>query len=191
MKQQPDIALDFAFSFRSQASLVAINANGAITARRFDIGQRAEAKKWLKKHEKAGLYFHVNRVRDGVKGKAKKSDIDEVRHLHVDVDRRAGEDAEPELARMLARLEAHDPPPCAIVFSGNGYHAYWQLDAPVDPEVAEACNLALAQDLDGDVPCRDVSRIMRLPGTINWPNAQKRKKGRKPAMATVVRAFVK
>jgi len=44
--------------------------------------------------------------------------------------------------------------------------------------------------LGGD-NCHDVTRIMRLPGTMNRPNAKKRKKGRKEVMATLIHLDLK
>ena len=44
-------------------------------------------------------------------------------------------------------------------------------------------------ELDFSTPdhCRDVSRILRLPGTLNRPNAEKIAKGRTIALARVVK----
>ncbi|GBD47031.1 virulence-associated E family protein [Methylopila sp. Yamaguchi] len=54
-----------------------------------------------------------------------------------------------------------------------------------DFDRAERCNQVIAKNLGGD-KCHNVDRIMRLPGTINLPNATKRKAGREPALAKLV-----
>ncbi|MDQ3508818.1 MAG: primase alpha helix C-terminal domain-containing protein [Actinomycetota bacterium] len=60
--------------------------------------------------------------------------------------------------------------PSMIVWSGNGYHAYWLLEEPAeskeDLETAERVMGLLAAGLEGD-PVQDRSRILRVPGTFN------------------------
>ena len=92
--------------------------------------------------------------------------------LHADID-----DASPEHA--VARLEASPvPPPTACVSSGNGSHLYWALDDPCYDlsRVEDACR-RIARVLDGD-SCWDSARILRVPGTTNFPCARKRAAGR-------------
>ena len=79
------------------------------------------------------------------------------------------------------------PPPTVTVFSGGGFQAFWALGEPTeDLHRVERLNAALAHQLGGD-NCHNIDRIMRLPGTINVPNAKKRKAGRQPALAHVVK----
>ena len=72
------------------------------------------------------------------------------------------------------------PRPTAAVDSGGGCQCFWRLhdDEVVAPDAAEALNQMLAAMLDGDVAVVDVSRIMRLPGTMNPPGKKKRWRGR-------------
>jgi len=51
--------------------------------------------------------------------------------------------------------------------------------------MVENINKSLAQHLGGD-HCHNIDRIMRLPGTINWPNAKKKEAGRVPVLATII-----
>jgi predicted P-loop ATPase len=129
--------------------------------------------------EDANCYFHVNGLRPGRQNiKATKDDIGAIVALHVDVD-------DPD---ALERIQAFEPRPTAIVFSGGGYQAFWLLKSPSEElERAEQLNEALANLLGGD-RCHNIDRIMRLPGTINIPNAKKAANGRKPALARVVEA---
>lgn len=62
--------------------------------------------------------------------------------------------------------------PTLIVKSGGGVHAYWTLTKPyilTDDSRIYAKKLlhAIALCFGGDVKCRDMARIMRLPGTVN------------------------
>jgi hypothetical protein len=142
------------------------------------------------------IYFHVNPV---VKLKATKSareNIAALSWLHVDVDPRAGEDITKERERALAALQSPPngvPKPTVIIFSGGGYQGFWKLDFPIKlsgkPEAYEEAklyNLKLEQHFRAD-DCHNIDRVMRLPGTINVPDANKRRKGRKPELAKLVK----
>ena len=121
----------------------------------------------------------MNRLRASARNiKAKKPDIEAVRALHVDVD--IYDEA------TLAALRAFSPKPTVIVFSGGGYQALWRLSEPsTDFERVEQTNIWLAEKLGGD-NCHNIDRLLRLPGTINLPNAKKRAAGRVPVVARVV-----
>jgi hypothetical protein len=110
--------------------------------------------------------------------------------LHVDDDPRDGEDLGCERARLIAKAQSFEPIPSVIIDSGGGYQSFWLLKEPVpvdDAAKLEAYNRALATQFAAD-HCFNIDRIMRLPGTINLPNRKKRAKGRKPALARVVKA---
>src|SRR5690606_27995740 len=49
----------------------------------------------------------------------------------------------------------------------------------------EAINRGIRDHFGADA-CQNVDRVMRLPGTINFPNAKKRAAGRGPAMAGIL-----
>lgn len=180
----PDTAATILFleSFRAGGPwhLVAIREGRGPVARTFDPGRRDEMRRWIDARQgAANLYFHVNELRPEFRdGKASKDDVATVTYLHVDID-----DSDPA---VLEKLNAFSPFPTAVVFSGGGYHAYWRLnEACTDLDRAERCNISLAQSLGGD-SCHNVDRIMRLPGTLNIPNAKKQEKGRTVAAAYLV-----
>lgn len=64
------------------------------------------------------------------------------------------------------------PAPSVAVFSGNGLHLYWLLEAlpaqalPVWQIVEDTLFRAL-QPIGADASCKDCTRVLRLPGTIN------------------------
>ena len=70
--------------------------------------------------------------------------------------------------------------------SGNGIQCLWKLAQPImlgtdrDTVVAdaEARSAALMQRLGAKAGTQNIDRILRLPGTVNLPNAVKAKKGR-------------
>lgn len=162
----------------------------------FDAENQDRLKGWVEEQNNSkNIYFHVNPVRREVRRKVAREDLAAMAWIHVDIDPRASEDLDIEQERILGLLRAESsgaPPPSAIVFSGGGFQAFWRLQDPIildgDVEKAESAkryNLRMEQLFGGD-NCHDVSRIMRLPGTINWPTEKKRRKGRKPALAIVV-----
>lgn len=148
--------------------------------RTFLPGEQHQAGDWIEARQGTkGLYYHVNRLRAGTRNiKAKKPDIEAVRALHVDVD--VSDDA------TLSALRKFEPTPTVIVSSGGGYQALWRLTDPsADFERAERINIWIAQQLGGD-NCHNIDRLLRLPGTINLPNAKKRAAGRVPVVARIV-----
>lgn len=168
----------------------------SITTRTFRPEEKIDLVSWITIHGvDRNIYFSVNPTVRPVDKKAERTDIAALAWLHVDVDPRPREDLRAEQVRALSLLQNPPggiPPPTAIVFSGGGYQGFWRLREPfaIDGDLSKAeeakrWNLQLELVFGGD-SCHNVDRIMRLPGTVNWPNAKKRGKGRVPALASVV-----
>lgn len=144
---------------------------------------------WLETHNGfRNLYFHTNPVRYAVSKKAERTDIKEVCYLHVDIDVAAGEDLKEGRERCLRALTKERPKeipePTVIVSSGGGVQAFWKLQEPIPingemglAEDAKRYNQYLEVVFGAD-NCHNIDRIMRLPGTMNLPDAKKLKKGR-------------
>lgn len=138
-----------------------------------------------------GIYYSPNPTTATVK-RATKNDVIFAAYLYIDIDPRAGEDLVKEQERMRLALSRFIPRPTFVVMSGGGYQALWRLAAPVDldgengPETAriEGFNKAIEIALGGD-NCHSIEHLYRLPGTINWPHAKKRKRGQVPTLAWV------
>jgi hypothetical protein len=169
----------------------------AIDTKTFGPATEEAALAWLKTFNgDRNIYWSTNPPTRALTKKAEREDIKEVAYLHVDIDPRAGEDLEAERVRCLAlftdKLPASVPPPTVVLFSGGGYQAFWKLEAPIPVNG----DLALAEDakrynqqlelLFGGDNCHNIDRIMRLPGTINVPDAKKIKKGRTPTLARLI-----
>lgn len=154
-----------------------------------------EACAWLGTHGEFNCYYSVNPTLRDLQKKADREDISALEYLHVDVDPRAKEDPVRERERAIGLLRAPPggiPIPTGIVSSGGGFNALWKLRDPVRidgklelAEEAKLYNLQIETVFQAD-RCHNVDRILRLPGTVNWPNAVKRKKGREPALAELV-----
>lgn len=163
----------------------------------FGPGDKAKFLKWIAAAAAmpANCYFSVGEPLKAVTKKMERADIARVWYLHVDLDPRAGEDLAQEQERILNLLRnppAPLPPPTGIVYSGGGYQGYWALSEPLTVDglvnVAEELklyNVQIERALGGD-NCHDISRILRVPDTVNVPDEKKVKKGRVPALAQEV-----
>lgn len=187
------LSLDFLKQFRPGGpwTLTAVPVEGGkLDTATFEAKAAKKIEAWLKKYgAKHNIYFSVNPTCTAVSKKASRSDIAAVEYLHVDVDPRAGEDLAIEQKRILKKIRDFKQMPTCIIFSGGGYQVFWRLEEPIltggdvqKAEDAKRYNMQLEMLLGGD-NCHDISRIMRLPGTMNRPNAKKRKKGRVEVMA--------
>ena len=201
---KPNLAEAVAFAVSlptDQAHLCAIHpaGNRPVVGRSFpktEAGQAA-ALRWLVEADRKGygIYFNANEVKPLGKqhAKAKEAEVLTVRFLHVDADLPAGtapDAVETARAELLAKIKAAPLVPSLIINSGNGFGLFWELAEPITVtaeklEDIKARNVALADQLGGD-DCANLDRVMRLPFTVNRPNAKKIKAGRVPVLADVV-----
>lgn len=175
--------------------LVAINPAPGEQITAETVTDSAGVERFCEAYRSWNLYYSLNPTTRALDKKAKREDIASVEYFHVDIDPRAGEDLEPERARierLIAELPTGIPAPTVTVFSGGGYNLLWKLERPIPiagdlaaAEDAKLYNLRLESLLGGD-NCHNIDRILRLPGTTNWPNARKVKRGRVPTEARLV-----
>lgn len=163
----------------------------------FDATEKAKFLKWIAAGAAmpANCYYSLAEPMGRFTKKMERTDCKAVHYFHVDLDPRAGEDLAREQERILNLLR--NPPegvplPTGIIFSGGGYQALWALSDPLHVdgrmEIAEDLKLYNLQleRLFGADNCHDISRILRLPGTVNVPDTKKKAKGRVEALAEVV-----
>ena len=84
----------------------------------------------------------------------------------------------------LRAMNSLPVPPDIIVDTGGGVHAYWTLSAHIPVDTAETIMRGIAKRHKAD-HCWDRSRIMRLPGTVNWKYSQE---GAEPVRARILKA---
>ncbi|RZN25579.1 DNA-primase RepB domain-containing protein [Bradyrhizobium sp. Leo121] len=122
---------------------------------------------------KRGLFFCTGIVKQGAR--RAKENIVQTACLHTDIDF-SNLDGDPDRAEVLRQLARLRYPPSIIVFSGHGLHCYWLFKEAVDTqENIERIETALRQLADlvgGDLQCREVARLMRLPGTHNTKDGE-------------------
>jgi hypothetical protein len=190
-----DAAIDFLCHWYGTVVLVAILPDtGRTEAHVFRKTDPDATRAWIETWQMRGygIHHHVNRTRDNVCKKATREEMENALAAHVDVDpsKEPGADKEAGRATILAELEAQKPPFDVIVDTGNGYAGYYRLwhEAGQDLRGVEARNLALVEMFGGDPSAHNIDRIMRVPGTLNYPNASKRRAGWGVGVARVVRA---
>jgi hypothetical protein len=126
--------------------------------------------------------------------------------IHVDIDPPITVTTPEELAAWQAQMKQRvlTLNPSVSVFSGSGFQLLWLLDQPRPlglvgdgtfhslptlVEEIESRNRGVAQSFgaEGDDIATGVQTLLRLPGTLNYPNSAKRAKGRtEPVLAEVI-----
>ncbi len=186
-------------------SSLPVEKNGGLRSARFSADETGAALDWVRKNnDTRNIYFHVAQwtdeavraIRTGKKPKLGKGDVRDVGHVWVDIDPPSGVDLDEWLASTLAALDAFPLRPTFVLLSGGGVWAFWALTTPytIDGDLARAAcferytrGIACQfQALGGD-KAYDVARLARLAGSVNRPDKGKVAKGRKPALARVLR----
>lgn len=120
------------------------------------------------------------------KRRGKNSDVSHFMALWVDVD---FHDAEAETRKRfwdtVKIFTEAGIPPSIIVESGHGLHAYWLLDKPYLIKEARPCCAGIQDTFQTSDMINDPSRVLRMPGTVNWKDAKH------PATCRVIEATYK
>lgn len=128
----------------------------------------AEMNKYLR-----SVYGVRNAIRDGVAGSATDADIEAAFFLWADAD----DDGATE------NVKRFDGPKPNIVLKtgrvpGERIHTYWELDEPcLNLGAWRERQQAIAAHFSSDVRVVNPSRIMRIAGTVTYPDPKKRAKG--------------
>lgn len=172
-------------SIPEQVHLVAISESGNVQGR--DFGRDYEAAvAWAaaQNDNRTNVYFSPHVVRTGRHTKPSKADIAQARLIGVDIDP-PKDGGTFDKRTMLERLVEHIIPPSFVLDSGNGLQAFYRVTDGT-PDQCEAVACGLIQQFAGDRGTHNFDRIMRLPGTVNWPNEHKKLRGCIPCQANVV-----
>jgi len=119
------------------------------------------------------VYFGVN-PRVGNAGKKENVHYLSAFHAEVDYGKTGHKKVSPceTYDEALQSIQSFNPEPTVIVHSGGGFHCYWVLSNPVKVsdigiDVLEGINKNLSRKLGGDPGTHDISRVLRVPGTLN------------------------
>jgi AAA domain-containing protein len=206
LRGNPEKAVEELRSFRKHGpwNLAAIAPDGGrIEVVSFKGAMQITAmRKWIAGHDgEMNLYWTPNPTRKPMTRKPKKEDIGRADFAFVDLDPKPGETPAEAKRRHREALEDLAQPPTFTYDTGGGLCALWMLAdpkkiAPGDAEgiaAYEAINIGLRNALGGKEAgadaCHSIDHLMRVPHTVNMPNAIKRAKGRVPVVAGDVERF--
>ena len=198
-----DGAVDFLANIAGNGTvaLAAIVPDGPLTGRTFDTStEQADIAAWLQaRNGKANLYFSLNEPKPesecaGKAGKLLERDVARIRGITVDLDPE-GSDYNSERKRLLSLAQEWPDhflaPATAAIDSGNGVQLIWLFPTPL---LATADNIAAVKaqargmnKMLGSDAVQSVDHLFRVPGMINLPNEKKRRKGRTPTEARLLR----
>lgn len=158
--------------------------------------QAAQAEVWVTEANAQGrnCYFHTN-VSDVTNKRLSKLDVKAARFAWADIDPDIKRFSSYEKARcylnsLIPSLMEHAS---IIIDSGNGLQVLYRLATPLNirdqesKEEYEIVNRAVAKCWNAD-STQDCSRILRLPGTLNYPSQAKVDKGypSTPSIAKII-----
>lgn len=156
------------------------------------VGTVEEAAAWCARSDERGTNLYAGLVRRGEQRDEKgqlvrrESNLLGGQVLWVDLDEGTREECEARLAQLPVQ-------PTLTIDSGGGMHALWKLEEPIDcvaeppwPERMRHVLRGLQDALGGDPAVTDPTRIFRIAGTTNYPNARKRLRGREPRRSCIL-----
>jgi hypothetical protein len=187
---------------RGRHHLTAISGEGEIVSRLFANAADEEITAWVTQFAEWGLYYSANEPAAGAPNrKLSKAHIARLRMAWVEIDIVLPVEARdwtlPEkqawvagqreilIARAAVIAGTGPCPPTIVLDSGNGVHLLWLFAQTLDATAEngrhardlEDLNRGLAAAFGGDA-VHNVDRILRLPGTVNRPDARKRAQGK-------------
>ena len=158
----------------------------------------AAAVEWSAQMNAAGwnIYHHMH-VGEGATRRLQKHMVTHLRVLHADVDPPKGMKpwhVEPQpytdwfngTLEELQRLGASK-----IIFSGRGIQGFWMLpqalpNIPLNLHRIESVNFGLLHHLRTESGTQDITRVMKLPGLVAYPNTDKVASGWQPQAVAVL-----
>jgi hypothetical protein len=153
-----------------------------------------KARRFIAAHmqKQRNIHYNVNKCKADQSRKATRADIVAIEYLHVDIDPADDETPEQFRERISAKIQAFDRPPTFTINSGNGVHLLWKLRTKIKPDAdgpitadVEARNKALAEHFGAD-DAYEINRMLRVPGTKNYPDASKSERGRVPVASVLI-----
>ena len=177
-------------------TLTSIIPDGKTATRTFGRGGLDAAATWIAAEQADGhnLYFQPNETMPGCNKKPAKSDMMAALCRFVDIDPLDDQFSLPEERERLAGLAAHlvadsSYPLTAIIDSGNGLQPIWavvrEVLSPKGIARIEKETKAI-EDALGAGGTHNIDRLLRLPGTVNYPNLKKRRLGRGVCRARLI-----
>jgi hypothetical protein len=121
-----------------------------------------EFQRWLRhmNAQKYEVYVSMNSLQPGARGRTK-ADIDQIRHVYLDLD-----EAGPEALKAILDRQDLPKPNYVLNTSPGKYQVVWRVEG-FTKDQAEALQRGLARDTGADPAATDCARVLRLPGFYN------------------------
>jgi hypothetical protein len=177
-------------------TLIGIIPDGNTTTCTFERGDLDATNSWIAEHQQDGrnIYFQPNETRPGCNNKPAKVDMMAALCRFGGIDPLDNQfplaDERERLAQLTAYLVADpDFPPAAVIDSGNGMQPLWAVAREVLSQKAiariESETRAIENAL-GAGGTHNIDRLLRVPGTLNFPNHKKRDLNRGVSRARLI-----
>lgn len=177
-------------------TLTSIIPDGTTSTQTFALDAEEKMADWISTSQAAGrnIYFTPNETPPGCHNKPTKAAMPAAVSRFADIDPLDDEFPLADERDRLHRLAEHlcqdpDAAPTVIIDSGNGLQPIWavvreQLDsAAIERIEGETKALEIALGAGGT---HNIDRLLRLPGTLNFPNKTKQSKGRGVSRARLI-----
>ncbi len=178
-------------------TLTALHQSGASETQTFGPGDADQMTAWILRQQKAAknVYFTPNETAPGCTKKPDKASMAAALCRHADIDPLDDQFPLTDERRRLADLAEHLTadaafPPSVLIDSGNGIQALWVTErraiaGAADYAEAERQSQAI-EAATGAKGTANIDRLLRLPGTINFPTGAKVNKGRPVTRARLI-----
>jgi hypothetical protein len=116
---------------------------------------------WLRhKNLAADVYIGMNALKLDAQSRTKE-DIEKIRHLYLDIDRRG-----PEVLDAIRKSSAVPPPNYVLQTSPEKFQVVWKMEN-INQGQAEGLQRAMVREFGGDPAATDSTRVLRLPTFVN------------------------
>jgi RepB DNA-primase from phage plasmid len=116
---------------------------------------------WLRhKNLTSDLYIGMNTLKPAAQSRTKE-DIDAIRHLYLDIDRRG-----PETLESIRSSSGVPTPNYVLETSPAKFQVVWKVEN-ISQDEAEDLQRRMAREFRGDLAATDSTRVLRLPTFVN------------------------
>lgn len=116
---------------------------------------------WLRhKNLSSDVYIGMNTLKRDAQSRTKE-DIDKIRHIYLDIDRRGREALD-----AIRKSSAVPPPNYVLQTSPDKFQVVWKVEN-ISQDHAEGLQRSMVREFGGDPAATDSTRVLRLPTFVN------------------------
>lgn len=136
---------------------------------------------WLRhKNLSSDVYIGMNTLKSDAQSRTKE-DIEKIRHVYLDIDRRG-----PEALEAIRKSNALPTPNFVLRTSPERFQVVWKVEN-INQDQAEDLQRAMVREFGGDPAATDSTRVLRLPTFVNHKYGQKHTVAARSEATTVYR----